>query len=112
MNVVQVEQALGMFRTYLVECAAEQDWSEHRWGELAGLKVEVPVTVAGMNESVKVDFVHDVNPATSCCTAEFRLMKLPRMAGVEQLVMSAIPGTMRPDVVTNINVVTSRTSAR
>src|SRR5258705_11543176 len=35
MNIVQVEQALGMFRTYLVECAAEQDWSEHRWGELA-----------------------------------------------------------------------------
>src|SRR5258707_7400530 len=34
MNVVQVEQALGMFRTYLVECAAEQDWSEHRWSEL------------------------------------------------------------------------------
>jgi transcriptional regulator GlxA family with amidase domain len=35
MNIVQVEQALGMFRTYLVECAAEQDWSEHRWSELA-----------------------------------------------------------------------------
>jgi transcriptional regulator GlxA family with amidase domain len=35
MNTVQVEQALGMFRTYLVECAAEQDWSEHRWSELA-----------------------------------------------------------------------------
>jgi len=34
MNIVQVEQALGMFRTYLVECAAEQDWSEHRWSEL------------------------------------------------------------------------------
>src|ERR1700675_1038437 len=34
MNTVQVEQALGMFRTYLVEYAAEQDWSEHRWGEL------------------------------------------------------------------------------
>jgi transcriptional regulator GlxA family with amidase domain len=37
MNIVQVEQALGMFRTYLVECAAEQDWSEHRWGELAAV---------------------------------------------------------------------------
>lgn len=35
MNIVQAEQALGMFRTYLAECAAEQDWSEHRWGELA-----------------------------------------------------------------------------
>jgi transcriptional regulator GlxA family with amidase domain len=35
MNIVQVEQALGMFRTYLAECAAEQDWSEHRWSELA-----------------------------------------------------------------------------
>jgi transcriptional regulator GlxA family with amidase domain len=35
MNIVQVEQALGMFRTYLVECAAEQDWNEHRWSELA-----------------------------------------------------------------------------
>ena len=35
MNIVQVEQALGMFRTYLEECAAEQDWSEHRWDELA-----------------------------------------------------------------------------
>ncbi len=35
MNIVQVEQALGMFRSYLVEYAAEQDWSEHRWGELA-----------------------------------------------------------------------------
>src|SRR5882672_1279778 len=35
MNIVKVEQALGMFRTYLVECAAEQDWSEHRWSELA-----------------------------------------------------------------------------
>ena len=35
MNIVQVEQALGMFRTYLVDCAAEQDWSEHRWSELA-----------------------------------------------------------------------------
>jgi transcriptional regulator GlxA family with amidase domain len=34
-NIVQVEQALGMFRTYLEECAAEQDWSEHRWSELA-----------------------------------------------------------------------------
>src|SRR5258706_1950906 len=35
MNIVQVEQALGMFRTYLVEYAAERDWSEHRWSELA-----------------------------------------------------------------------------
>ena len=35
MNTVKVEQALGMFRTYLVECSAEQDWSEHRWSELA-----------------------------------------------------------------------------
>jgi AraC family transcriptional regulator len=35
MNTVQVEQALGMFRTYLAECAAEQDWSELRWSELA-----------------------------------------------------------------------------
>ena len=35
MDTVQVEQAIGMFRTYLVECAAEQDWSEHRWSELA-----------------------------------------------------------------------------
>jgi transcriptional regulator GlxA family with amidase domain len=35
MNVIQVEQALGMFRSYLVEYAAEQDWSEHRWSELA-----------------------------------------------------------------------------
>src|SRR5258706_5067702 len=35
MNIVQVERALGMFRTYLAECAAEQDWSEHRWSELA-----------------------------------------------------------------------------
>src|SRR5258708_35504263 len=35
MHTVKVEQALGMFRTYLVECAAEQDWSEHRWSELA-----------------------------------------------------------------------------
>ncbi len=35
MNIVQVEQALGMFRTYLVEYATEQDWSEHRWSELA-----------------------------------------------------------------------------
>src|SRR5258706_12266817 len=35
MNIVQVEQAIGMFRSYLVEYAAEQDWSEHRWGELA-----------------------------------------------------------------------------
>ena len=35
MNIVQVEQALGMFRTYLAECAAEQDWSEPRWTELA-----------------------------------------------------------------------------
>src|SRR5258706_13289114 len=35
MNIVQVEQALGMFRAYLVECAAEQEWGEHRWSELA-----------------------------------------------------------------------------
>jgi transcriptional regulator GlxA family with amidase domain len=35
MNGIQVEQALGMFRTYMAECAAEQDWSEHRWSELA-----------------------------------------------------------------------------
>jgi transcriptional regulator GlxA family with amidase domain len=35
MDIVQVEEALGMFRTYLEECAVEQDWSEHRWGELA-----------------------------------------------------------------------------
>ena len=39
-------------------------------------------------------------------------MKLPRTAGVELLVISAMPGTMRPDVVTNINVVTVRTSTR
>jgi AraC-like DNA-binding protein len=35
MNIVAVEQALGMFRTYLAECAAEQDWNEHRWSEFA-----------------------------------------------------------------------------
>jgi transcriptional regulator GlxA family with amidase domain len=34
-NSVQVEQALGMFRNCLVEWAPEQDWSEHRWTELA-----------------------------------------------------------------------------
>ena len=35
MKIVQVEQAVGMFRSYLAECAAEQDWSEDRWDELA-----------------------------------------------------------------------------
>ena len=34
-NIVQVERALGMFRSYLAECSAEQDWSENRWSELA-----------------------------------------------------------------------------
>ncbi len=32
---------------------------------LAGLKVEVPVAVAGVRERAKVDFVHDVNPVLS-----------------------------------------------
>jgi WD40 repeat protein len=32
---------------------------------VAGVEVKVPVVVAGMNEPVKVDFVHDVNPAMS-----------------------------------------------
>jgi WD40 repeat protein/mono/diheme cytochrome c family protein len=32
---------------------------------LAGLKVEVPLTVSGMHDRPKVDFVHDVNPAMS-----------------------------------------------
>ncbi len=32
---------------------------------LAGLKAEVPITVSGMHDRPKVDFVHDVNPAMS-----------------------------------------------
>jgi WD40 repeat protein/mono/diheme cytochrome c family protein len=32
---------------------------------LAGQKVEVPVSVAGMGEELRVDFVHDVSPALS-----------------------------------------------
>jgi len=32
---------------------------------LEGLKVEIPVTVSGMGDSLKVDFVHDVNPVMS-----------------------------------------------
>ncbi len=32
---------------------------------IAGLKIEVPVSVAGMNEPPRIDFVHDVNPVMS-----------------------------------------------
>jgi transcriptional regulator GlxA family with amidase domain len=34
-HTIVVERALGIFRNYAVECAAEQDWSEHRWSEVA-----------------------------------------------------------------------------
>jgi AraC-like DNA-binding protein len=33
MSILQVDQALGMFRTYLAECAGEQDWNEHNWSK-------------------------------------------------------------------------------
>jgi len=35
MGLRKVEHALGMMRTYLVECAAQDDWSDHRADELA-----------------------------------------------------------------------------
>jgi AraC-like DNA-binding protein len=34
MKMMQIEQALGMVRSCLVECAAHEDWSEHRSDEL------------------------------------------------------------------------------
>jgi len=35
MTLSEVEHALGMMRTYLVECVAQNDWGEHRAEELA-----------------------------------------------------------------------------
>jgi transcriptional regulator GlxA family with amidase domain len=35
MGLRKVEHALGMMRTYLVECAVQDDWSDHRADELA-----------------------------------------------------------------------------
>src|SRR5262249_18416713 len=35
MQEMQLERAVGMFRTCLREYAADKDWSEHRWGEVA-----------------------------------------------------------------------------
>ena len=35
MALSRVEHALGMMRTYLVECIAQDDWSDHRAEELA-----------------------------------------------------------------------------
>jgi transcriptional regulator GlxA family with amidase domain len=35
MPLRRVEHALGMIRTYLVECIAQEDWSDHRADELA-----------------------------------------------------------------------------
>src|ERR1700674_2884449 len=35
MPLTRVEQALDMMRLYLVECAAQNDWGEHRSEELA-----------------------------------------------------------------------------
>ena len=34
MKLVQIEHALGMIRTYLVECVAHDDWSDHLTAEL------------------------------------------------------------------------------
>jgi hypothetical protein len=39
-------------------------------------------------------------------------MKLPRMLGDALLIINAIPGTMRSEVVTTISVVTVNTAAR
>src|SRR6202790_5923027 len=35
MTLSRVEHALGMMRIYLVECAAQNDWGDHRSEELA-----------------------------------------------------------------------------
>jgi transcriptional regulator GlxA family with amidase domain len=35
MTLSRVEHALGMMRIYLVECAAQNDWGDHRSAELA-----------------------------------------------------------------------------
>ncbi len=35
MTLSRVERALGMMRIYLVECAAQNDWGDHRSEELA-----------------------------------------------------------------------------
>ena len=48
----------------------------------------------------------------SCCTAAFKLMKLPRYAGAELAVTSAIAGTQRPEVTTMYNVVMVSTSGK
>ena len=35
MTLSKVEHALGMMRIYLVECATQNDWGDHRADELA-----------------------------------------------------------------------------
>ena len=53
MKPVQIEHALGMIRTYLVECVAHDDWSDQRMADLTEL-IRARISIVSRSGNVTV----------------------------------------------------------